>query len=379
MTATVKDAIDEIKQRIDIRSYIRGVLGTPEKKHIHRDYDEYLCPFHTERSRSFKVNEKLQVYRCFGACGDGGDLIDFVMRRYGMTIQDAVEHLSSGSFIASPPTQRKHEEHFTTELKMHDAERVYRHFDYGMSYFGPHGVSEDVGRAHMLGARIPKPHKYTMRDGEEIMIPSQRFAIPNLFGQHVINIALRRDDAYVLEVVKLLDYDLYRKVVHDWERSNPHKPIMDDADLLEPFGGAKYISTYGGRNAMFNVSLLCHQDADGSKRYKSVPSVIWTESEKEALLLLSLGYDAIARNPARDDVSELFQRVTRIVIPAHNDDGAGMGHAETKLAAGKFPRGKAQIITPPSPHKGLDDMYDAGESVPAFLERYGVYPTRRLS
>ncbi|MDN4472532.1 DNA primase [Demequina zhanjiangensis] len=52
-----------------------------------------LCPFHDERSPSFHVRPQAGRWHCFG-CGEGGDVIEFVMRMDGLTFVDAVEYLA---------------------------------------------------------------------------------------------------------------------------------------------------------------------------------------------------------------------------------------------------------------------------------------------
>lgn len=48
-----------------------------------------LCPFHNEKSPSFKVNANKGIYKCFG-CGVSGDSIEFVMKHENKTFQEAV-------------------------------------------------------------------------------------------------------------------------------------------------------------------------------------------------------------------------------------------------------------------------------------------------
>jgi DNA primase len=52
-----------------------------------------LCPFHDEKSPSFNVNPSRNVYHCFG-CGEGGDVISFLMRMDGLVFSEAVERLA---------------------------------------------------------------------------------------------------------------------------------------------------------------------------------------------------------------------------------------------------------------------------------------------
>jgi DNA primase len=52
------------------------------------------CPFHTEKTPSFSVNQTKQFYHCFG-CGVSGDVIQFLIENSGMTFIEAVESLAS--------------------------------------------------------------------------------------------------------------------------------------------------------------------------------------------------------------------------------------------------------------------------------------------
>lgn len=56
-----------------------------------------LCPFHSERTPSFEVNDTKGTYHCHG-CGKGGDAIQFLVEREGMTFIQAVQLLMGDEF-----------------------------------------------------------------------------------------------------------------------------------------------------------------------------------------------------------------------------------------------------------------------------------------
>ncbi|MDR1087960.1 MAG: DNA primase [Coriobacteriales bacterium] len=62
------------------------------------------CPFHEEKTASFKVDPRSQLYHCFG-CHAGGDAYGFVMRTQDMPFVDAVRYLADRANITLTETQ----------------------------------------------------------------------------------------------------------------------------------------------------------------------------------------------------------------------------------------------------------------------------------
>jgi DNA primase len=58
-----------------------------------------LCPFHDEKSPSFSVRPSVGSFHCFG-CGEGGDVISFVMKLEHLSFAETVERLAARYNIA---------------------------------------------------------------------------------------------------------------------------------------------------------------------------------------------------------------------------------------------------------------------------------------
>src|SRR5262245_47246046 len=85
-------------ERIKLRSPIEVVVG--ERVPGLRKQGALFwarCPFHEERTPSFAVDPRRGTWRCYGACGEGGDVIHFVERFDGLAFLDAVRMLGRGA------------------------------------------------------------------------------------------------------------------------------------------------------------------------------------------------------------------------------------------------------------------------------------------
>ncbi|USU09990.1 CHC2 zinc finger domain-containing protein [Sphingomonadaceae bacterium OTU29MARTA1] len=54
------------------------------------------CPLHADRTPSFTIFNDDRRFQCFG-CGEGGDVIDLVMKLYGVKLPAAIEMLDGGA------------------------------------------------------------------------------------------------------------------------------------------------------------------------------------------------------------------------------------------------------------------------------------------
>ena len=59
------------------------------------------CPFHQEKSASFKAYSGNRGFYCFG-CGAHGSVIDFVMQYFGLNFQDAIAKINEDFSLGLP-------------------------------------------------------------------------------------------------------------------------------------------------------------------------------------------------------------------------------------------------------------------------------------
>jgi len=148
---------DQLRNSLDIVEIIGACLPLKKRGKEH----EACCPFHHEKTPSFKVSASKQIFHCFG-CHKGGDVIRFVMEFEHLTFPEAVRVLAERHGIAVPSFSGQHsvstdeEKRRTALYEVHElaarffAEQLTRS-PVATNYLDKRGVTHDVADAFGLG------------------------------------------------------------------------------------------------------------------------------------------------------------------------------------------------------------------------------------
>lgn len=130
-------ALIELKDRLPIEEVVRSYVPTLKRQGT---LWVACCPFHEEKTPSFKVDPRRGTWRCFGACAVGGDQISFVERIARVEFLEAVEILASRAGV-SMPDRRSRE----AQRRLDENQPIYEVLERAQRFFerrlhGPDGA-----------------------------------------------------------------------------------------------------------------------------------------------------------------------------------------------------------------------------------------------
>lgn len=350
------EVIDEVMSRNDIVDVINGYTSLKRKG---RSY-EACCPFHHEKTPSFKVDREKQMYHCFG-CGVGGNVFTFVMEYENMTFPEAVEYLAGRAGMTLPEkdmsgVDRSKEQYKLTLREMNKAAAAYFHYllkhsEHGKNaynYFKNRGLSDEIINSFGLG------YSDIYRDDLYKYLRSKGYTDSQL-----------KDSGLVTIDEKDGGTDKF------WNRAMI--PILDINSKVIGFGGRvmgdakpKYINT--SDTVIFDKSrnLFAMNIARRSRR----KGFICCEGYMDVISMHQAGFDnAVASLGTAFTFghANILKRYTNEVYLAYDSDGAGVA-ATMKVIAILRELGISARVINMRPYKDPDEFIQALGSE-AFEER----------
>ncbi len=148
--------IDEVKSRIDIVDLVGEHV---QLKRAGRNF-KAICPFHTEKTPSFSVSPERQAWYCFGACGTGGDIFNFIMKRDDLEFGEALRLLAQRAGVSMGDRwEPQEDERRQRLLQANEAAAAYFHHallhakpaEAARAYLTSRGLDEETIEAFQLG------------------------------------------------------------------------------------------------------------------------------------------------------------------------------------------------------------------------------------
>lgn len=121
------DVVEQVRDQNDIVDVIGSYVSLSKKGTTYFG----LCPFHGEKTPSFSVSPRNQMFYCFG-CHKGGNVFSFVQSIESMTFPEALKMLADRAHIVLPEVEQTEKDRQRAEKKQRyinaatEAARYYR-------------------------------------------------------------------------------------------------------------------------------------------------------------------------------------------------------------------------------------------------------------
>jgi DNA primase len=313
---------DDDKNRVRQATELVGLVG--ERVVLRQRGREFwgCCPFHNEKTPSFKVDPVTQLYHCFG-CGEGGDVFKFVMRTENVEFPDAIRMLADRAGIdldesgGSMPRGRR-----TRLLEVCEQTAAFYHHQLMRVSTPEAQAARDYLASRDLGGAIPREWLLGYSPGQ------------GLLARHLARLGYSRDEMVAANVVveqrdKRLGDRFFERVVF---------PINDLQGRCIAFGGrvlpgskspAKYLNT--AQTPLFHKRENLYAIDKAKAGITSSGMAIVVEGYTDTIAMHKVGLTntvATLGTALSGQHIKLLRRFTERIVYLFDGDAAGLAAAD---------------------------------------------------
>ena len=306
------DIIAEVRSRNNIVDVVNSYVHLEKKGANYKG----LCPFHNDHDPSMSVNANKQMFKCF-VCGEGGNVISFVMKYENLTFPEAVKNLAARAGIALPEVEMSEADKAKANrklqlLEVNKAAATYfyqmlrtPHGAVGLKYFEGRGLTAETMQRFGLG--------YAGINGREVVdyLRSKGFSDELIRDSGIASVSERNG----------LSSQFWNRVMY---------PIMDANHRVIGFGGR----VMGDAKPKY----LNSPETEIFDKRRNLYGFVFARNNKAGNFIICEGYmDVIAMHQAgfsqavaslgtalTDEQCTLLARYTKKVYLAYDMDGPGV-------------------------------------------------------
>ena len=311
----MEDQVEEIKRKTDIVGVVGAYVALKKMGRHHKG----LCPFHSEKTPSFMVNEEMGLYKCFG-CGAGGDVIKFLMEIEGIEFREALERLAEKAGVKLISRRRDDGDARAKMLEVMDLAARYYH------WLLMEGNAGAAAREYLKGRKINEKLMETFNLG---------FAMQSWEG--VVNYLIKKKgySEELLEKVGLVSRKSKEGGVYDKFRGRIMFPLQDAGGKVVGFTGRilpslakddepKYMNS--PETALYHKSRMLYGFFQAKKAIREKKRVVLVEGQMDCISSFASGITetvAVGGTALTEDQIELLARLADKIYLSMDADEAG--------------------------------------------------------
>ncbi|MBN1375432.1 MAG: DNA primase [Dehalococcoidia bacterium] len=309
------NTVDDIKQKIDIVDVVSQYVKLQKSG---RNF-KAACPFHSEKTASFFVFPEKQSWHCFGACGTGGDVFSFIMKKEGIDFSQALRMLAeeAGVTLSYQSQQNVKEEQVKYEslFKLNEVTAEYFH------YLLLHSKDAETARQYV------KKRALAPKTIENFQIGYALDRWDDL-SSYLIKSGYKENDMLAVGLIVLRDKGGY----YDRFRNRLMFPIRDIKGRVVGFGGRalddslpKYLNS--PQTAIFDKSGIIYGIDRAQTAIRQKDSVVITEGYMDTIAAHEFGFEntvASMGTALTGKQISILRKLSKNIIFALDSDQAGL-------------------------------------------------------
>jgi DNA primase catalytic core len=320
MARFTDEMIEQIKQQVDLLRLIQS-QGYEVKKHGAKDY-AIRCPFHDDDTASCIITPSENLFHCFG-CGEGGTVIDWVMKTQGVSFRHAVEilqkdtsSLAANTRPVKKATTPKLDNILTSNV---DNQKL---------------LQQVMGYYHDTLKQSPEALEYLKQRGLDHpeLIDTFKLGYANRTLGYRLPQKNRQEGAEIRG--RLQDIGLIRQSGHEHFTGSLVVPVMNEQGQITEAYGRKILGSKLRKGTPIHTYLPGqHQGVWNTRNLAASDEVILCESLIDAMTFWCAGFRNVTAsygtNGFTDDHLQAFKQheIKRVLI-AYDRDDAGNKTAE---------------------------------------------------